>query len=170
MRDDNGPHTLPSRAAYNIFETVDGRHVALGAFRLASCTALFEHLGRADLASAGMLRGEGSEPAREFLRETFRHKPAAVWIDELIALNIEIAPVNMPREAFTNRQLVERSMIIETTHPTAGPLRQIGIPGIGADAGDLSSAPGFGDDTDAILRELGYNEAGIGRLRNTQVV
>jgi len=170
MRGTVSPQTLPSRAAYDIFETADGRHLALGAARSASCTALFEHLGRPDLAAAGMLRGADGEPARAFLRDTFRHKPAAAWVEELIALDIEIAPVNTPREAFGNRQLAERSMIINTTHPTAGPLRQIGIAGIGADVGDMSPAPATGDDTDAILHELGYDETGIAALHSSQVV
>jgi len=157
-----------SRAAYGIFETVDSRLIALGAARPASCNALFAHLGRPDLAEDGMRREPEGGPARTFLRETLAQKPAADWLAELAPLDIEITPVNTPDEAYDDDQLAARAMVLDTVHPTAGPLRQIGIPL--ADAGTLMPAPAVGEHTESVLRGLGYDDDGIVVLRASGVI
>lgn len=162
--------TRPNQAAYDFFETANGRYVALGAARPASCKALFDHLGRADLAPAGLLRGEEGKPARTFLRKVFLQKSAADWIAELVPLDIEITGVNTMNEVFSDAQLQQRSMIVDAIHPVAGQLQQIGVPGLGAEVRDLTAAPEIGVDTDAILRELGYNEDGISKLRKNSAI
>lgn len=168
MRPDVDAPAPGSRAGYDIFEAADGQLIALGVARGASCDALFAHLGRPDLAADGMKRGADGAAARTFLREALARKPAADWLAELAPLDIEIAPVNTPDEAFADSQLAARSMILETTHPTAGPLRQIGLPA--ADANALTPAPAIGADTGSVLRSLGYDDSGIAALREAGAI
>jgi formyl-CoA transferase len=156
------------RPAYDIYEAGDGRFVALAAAREASCGALFDHLGRPDLAEFGLLPGDAGQEAAAFLRQILRTKPARNWVEELSALDIEITRVNTPEEAFDDPQLRERGMIAETTHPAAGALRQIGVPC--ADIATAAPAPSIGQDTEAILRDLGCDEARISELRTDDVV
>ncbi len=157
-----------NRPAYNMYRAGDGRYLALAAAREVSCRALFAHLGRPELAELALVPGEASHAAFDFLKTTFLTKPARVWVEELSALDNEIAPVNTPEEAFDDPQLNSRGMILETAHPSAGTLRQIGVPA--ARAGTAVPAPGMGRDTATILRTLGYDEAKISDLRNGNVI
>ena len=50
----------------------------------------------------------------------------------------------------------------------AGPLQQIGIPGV--DARNLEPAPHIGADTDAILKELEFEPDAIDKLRADDVI
>lgn len=156
------------RPAYDIYEAGDGRFVALGAARPASCRALFEHLGRPDLADRGLETGPAGAEAAGFLHAALKAKPAQGWVDELSALDIEAAVVATPREAFDDPQLKARNMVAEMAHPQAGALRQIGVPAAGAI--DPGPAPAIGADTDAVLRELGYDAAAVSELRADGVV
>jgi len=168
LRPDGAPGPFAPTAAYDFFETADGRCIALGVARSASCEALFGHLGRPELAASAMSRGKDGAAAHSFLRTAIAAKPAEQWLAELAPLDIEVAPVNAPDKAFTNNQLVARSMIIENTHPSAGSLRQIGIPA--TDASALSPAPAVGADTLSVLRELGYGDDYISTLRDDGVI
>ena len=159
---------LELRAAYGIFEAANNTSISLGVARKASADALFEYLRRPDLADKGLLRGGAGAAARAFLTEALRAKSASDWIAELTPLDIEIAPVNSPESAFDNAQLIERAMAFETSHPIAGALRQIGIPGV--DARQLTPAPVAGADTDTLLAELDYDPAEIMELRTAGVI
>jgi crotonobetainyl-CoA:carnitine CoA-transferase CaiB-like acyl-CoA transferase len=163
-----GVEDRASRPAYNMYRAGDGRYLALAAARNASCRALFTHLGRPDLAEFALVSGDASRAAFDFLTEAFLTKPARDWIKELSALDIEIAPVNTPEEAFDDPQLNSRGMISETIHPSAGTLRQIGVPA--APTGTPAPAPAIGHDTATILRTLGYDEAKISDLRTGNVI
>ncbi len=154
------------RPAYDIYEAGDGRFIALAAAREASCKALFAELGRPDLGETALLPGAAGEAAGSFLRETFRTKPANEWVETLSALDIEISRVNRPEEAYDDAQLLARGMLRDTAHPAVGALRQIGVP-----CGDLAApAPAIGQDTDAVLRALGCDDAAISELRGDGVV
>jgi len=154
------------RPAYDIYEAGDGRYVALAAARDASCNALFAELARPDLAQSGMRPGAEGQAAATFLRETFRKKPAAAWVETLSALDIEISRVNSPEEAYDDPQLLARGMVRETSHPAVGALRQIGIP-----CGEITAgAPAIGQDTAAVLRELGCDDAAVSELRSDGVI
>lgn len=156
------------RPAYNIHQAGDGRYVALAAARPASCEALFNHLGRPDLAPLGLKPGKEGEEAASFLKARLQEKSAQEWVDELSALDIEITRVNTPEETFEDPQLRARGMVRDTVHPTAGELQQIGIPAT-RDT-NASPAPSIGQDSDAILQTLGYDAAQISDLRNDNVI
>jgi crotonobetainyl-CoA:carnitine CoA-transferase CaiB-like acyl-CoA transferase len=69
-------------------------------------------------------------------------------------------------------QLIARQMILESDHPTAGHLKQIGS------MHKLSDSPvevrnwatGFGQHTNEILREMGYSDSRISELRKAGAV
>ncbi len=158
-----GQDAAAPRPAYDVYKAADERYVAIGAARPASCRALFEHLGRPDLAERGLMPGDGESAA--VLRDAIAAKPAAQWEAELGALDIEVSIVRTPDEAFDDPQLLARGMILSSEHPQAGPLRQINALA-GPGSPDLAPAPAIGQDTGAVLAELGYDEAAIAALCN----
>ncbi len=150
------------RPAYDVYQAADGRHVAIGAARPASCGALFQHLGRADLAERGLVPGDAEAAA--FLRAAIATKPADEWVEALGALDIEVSLVRSPAEAFDDPQLLARGMISESQHPLAGTLRQMnGF--FRPESPELAPAPSIGRDTDVVLAELGYDMEAITALR-----
>jgi crotonobetainyl-CoA:carnitine CoA-transferase CaiB-like acyl-CoA transferase len=168
-----GAPETPSSALYAVYETGDGRYVTLAAIQPTSCRALFEELGRPELADDAWSSGERGAQVSEFLSRTFKAASAAEWIERLAKLDVEIGPVRTPAEAFDDPQLTFRRMVIETTHPEAGPLEQIGSPlHTLRDAPESTQAvaPAVGADTDEVLRELGYDRTRISRLREAGIV
>lgn len=162
LRADGVHNRPPPSAAYNVYPAADGRHIAIGAARPASRQALFEHLGRPDLAERGMVPGD--EEVVAFVRQALAVKPAAQWVSELGALDIEASLVRTPAEAFDDPQLAARGMVAGEEA-----LRQINALGAAADPA-LAPAPAIGRDTDEILAELGHDAGDIAALREQGTV
>ena len=163
---------------YNLYETKDGKYVAVGSLETKFKNALLKKLGREDLIEqgAGATSTEFKESDRELhamLRETFLTKTRDEWIEELGELNICVSPVNTMEEALTHPQVLFRKMALEVNHPSAGKIKQIGsalkFSDIPLDANRLP-APRQGEHTREILGRLGYPESGINELMKKKIV
>jgi crotonobetainyl-CoA:carnitine CoA-transferase CaiB-like acyl-CoA transferase len=75
-------------------------------------------------------------------------------------------------EVFADPQVRSRQMLVETTHPKAGRVRQIGVPiKFSETPGEIRRpAPEIGEHTEEILGELGYAQEEIDRLRKMGVI
>jgi len=157
---------------YNVYETADGRYLALGAIRPDSCKALCRELGRPELGERPPANAVERAELFAFLSQTFSRATAAEWISRLSALDVEIAPVNTPQEAFADPQLLARGLIVDASHPRAGGYRRIGNPVRFLPEGKTahSPAPIAGQDADELLRELGYTSTAIEKLREQRVI
>jgi alpha-methylacyl-CoA racemase len=158
---------------YNIYETRDGRYLALGAIRPDSCKALCRELGRPELGERQPANAGERAELFAFLSQAFRRATAAEWVSRLAALDIEIAAVNTPQQAFTDPQLVARGLVVDAVHPRAGRFQRIGNPiGFKPERGEgqQTAAPTPGQNTEEVLRELGYASAAIARLREQGVI
>jgi len=83
-----------------------------------------------------------------------------------------VTAVKSIEEVFADPQVRHRKMHVETVHPQAGRIRQIGIPiKFSETPGEVRTpAPEIGEHTEDILKGLGYTEEGIGRLRREGVI
>ena len=130
-----------SRPIYNIYRARDGRAIAITALSEASGRALFRYFGDEDRWRHGHdFTGPGAE-TKAFLQEHFLTRDAKYWVDTLGGLNIEIAMVQSPEDAFDNSQLISRNMIIESHDQAGARLRQIGFPATASAAPDLEPSP-----------------------------
>ena len=168
------PQEMPSwvMPGYNVYETKDGKYLALGIFRPQSWQALCQTLGREDLIDQQWAMGAKQEEILSFFQETFGTKTRDEWYHLLRDLDVEVGPVNSPQEVCSDPQVLHRGMVVEVDHPIAGRIKQVGIPiKFSETPGQIRSpAPTIGQDTEAILRELGYSEEGIGKLRHAQAI
>jgi crotonobetainyl-CoA:carnitine CoA-transferase CaiB-like acyl-CoA transferase len=156
---------------YGIYETADGRYLALSAIRAESARTLCRELGRPEMAQWEAGKAPEYAAVSAFLSETFKRAPAGEWLARLSALDIEIAPVNTPHEAFADPQLVARGMVTEDFHPAAGTFKRIGTPvHFSAERADSAPAPLIGQHSEEVLLELGYTQAEIAGLREQGVV
>jgi crotonobetainyl-CoA:carnitine CoA-transferase CaiB-like acyl-CoA transferase len=55
-------------------------------------------------------------------------RPAAEWVDELVAAGVPAGPINFPDETLTDPQVLARRMIVELEHPLIGIVKSIALP------------------------------------------
>ncbi|MBT4739214.1 MAG: CoA transferase [Rhodospirillaceae bacterium] len=117
--------SIGGAAFYNVYETEDGRFIALTGREPKFATSLLTILGRMDLFDLCCLDDcVAQEPVKEALREAFKSKTQAEWIDMLEPLELAWAPVLDMVEAFEQEHAIARDMIV--TDPAG--LRHVGNP------------------------------------------
>lgn len=101
-------------AFYNIYETKDGRHVALGGSEIKFARNLLEALERPDLVELCELPpGPGQDPVKEFLRQTFATRTLSEWETFLTPIDLCWAPIIDLYQAVCHEHVRERGMVFE---------------------------------------------------------
>jgi crotonobetainyl-CoA:carnitine CoA-transferase CaiB-like acyl-CoA transferase len=102
---------------------------------------------------------------------TVRH-PRAHWLAKCEEAGVPAGPIYSVPEALDDPHARARGMVQELTHPVAGRVKGLGNPVKMSRTPPVmaKAAPRLGEDTDAILRELGLDEPEIARLRAEKVV
>jgi len=100
-------------AFYAIYETADGRHVALGGVEHKFVGNFLNALGRPDLVPAACgPNGPGQDPVKQALGEIFRTRTRDAWEEWARGRDLCFAPVLDLKEAFARPQIAERGMLI----------------------------------------------------------
>jgi crotonobetainyl-CoA:carnitine CoA-transferase CaiB-like acyl-CoA transferase len=93
------------------------------------------------------------------------------WMSRLRG-KVPIAPVYDVRQALDNPFVAEQQLVLDFEHAEHGNIRGVASP-VRVDGGDTQprrAAPRLGEDTDALLEELGYAPHAIGALRDQAAV
>ncbi len=105
--------SIGGAAFYNVYETRDGRHIALTGREPKFVKTLLTELGREDLIEICCTDDcEAQEPSKQFLTEAFKAKTQKEWIAVLEPLELAWAPVLDMVEAFRQEHAVARDMIV----------------------------------------------------------
>jgi crotonobetainyl-CoA:carnitine CoA-transferase CaiB-like acyl-CoA transferase len=106
------------------------------------------------------------------LSAEFARAGRAEWLARLEANDVPAGPINRLDEVFTDPGVEALGLVHEVVHPTAGSMRLLGsaVTVGGFDDRSIAPPPLLGEHTDAILRELGRDDAEISRLRSTGVI
>lgn len=101
-----------------------------------------------------------------------RTKPAAFWIDRLNGAGVPCGPIYAIDQTFADPQVRSLGMAQTVMHPSLGEIALVGQPVEleRTPASVETPAPAAGEDTDAILSELGYGLDDIADLRRLRVV
>jgi crotonobetainyl-CoA:carnitine CoA-transferase CaiB-like acyl-CoA transferase len=106
------------------------------------------------------------------LQHTFRTAPRTHWLNALERNDVPAGPINRFDEVFADPGVQHLAMIQDVTHPTAGTMKLLGA-GFsieGHEEAEVAPPPLLGEHNDAILHELGRDDAEIARLRTEGVI
>ncbi len=138
---------------YNVYPTLDGRHVALGALEGKFWGAFCDEIGREEW------RGQPEDPEtrrriRHELAELFGSRPLEHWTERFKDVDCCLSPVLTLEEAMRDPQLVARGMFVREGERSeyAFPIRF--DPPVAP--GRASSAPALGEHTREVLEEIGF--------------
>ena len=98
---------------YGVYETRDGRHMAVGALEAKFWRLTCETLGRPDLVSEHLSEGEAGARARGEVAAIFRGRTLAEWTALFDPVDCCVTPVLRLDEALHNAQLQARGMVGE---------------------------------------------------------
>ena len=152
---------------YNVYETKDGKYLSIGCIESWLYGNLCRALGREDFIPYQNTGGEKREEIFRTFREIFKTKTRDEWFDFLKDKEVCAAKVYDFEEVFNDPHVQHRKMVVEVNHPTAGKVRQVGIPV------KMSETPGAvrktavarGENTRDILLELGYSAQAIDEMK-----
>jgi alpha-methylacyl-CoA racemase len=140
--------TFGEHACYNVYETRDGRQVALGALEDKFWTTFCRAIGRDDLVARHLTASPDQAALISEVRDVFRSRTQAEWLAFFEGHDVCLSPVNSPKDAFEDPHVVARETVIRATG-----LRAVRSP-FGLPPVTLRDAPTAGQDTDEIRRSL----------------
>lgn len=160
------------RPFYDVYETKDGGYISIASVEPWFYANLCQLLGREDFIDHQYAEGEKREEIHQCFKETFLTKTRDEWVEILRRKETCVAPVYALGEVISDPHLIARKMIVELDHPTLGRAKQIGS------MIKLSESPfearnwcqRFGQHTEELLLELGYDQVRIDKLREAEVI
>jgi crotonobetainyl-CoA:carnitine CoA-transferase CaiB-like acyl-CoA transferase len=166
----------PSIVPYETFATADGV-IAIGVgserqwAKLGPAIGLAGHATEARFATNGD-RVDHRDELLPILAARFSTASTAAWLDRLEAAGIPAGPILDLPAAFGSPQARALGARVSLDHPLLGAVDQVGIPfELGATPASIRTPPPLlGEQTDAILRELGYEKPMIDGLRRNGIV
>jgi crotonobetainyl-CoA:carnitine CoA-transferase CaiB-like acyl-CoA transferase len=160
----------PSVVPFQFFRTADG-YVAVACPKERFFRDLVRVMGLDDLAAderfgSFAARGRHRDEVLERLGARFAELTTQRWLDMLRSV-VPIAPVRSMAEALDVDELSGRGMLAEYEDETFGRVRSVGLPlHVGRFEPTYRAGPSLGQDTEAILAELGYSASDAAQLRD----
>jgi len=154
---------------YGVYPAADG-YFTLGCLEEWTWANFCRAVGRDDLIPAQFATGAAGERVRAELERLFRARTRGEWFELLAAHEVACAPVRSLAEALADPATAARGMAPLVDDPTHGHLRQIGAAPLltHTPAGTPRPAPTPGQDTAAILAELGYSVQDVASLMGSE--
>lgn len=152
---------------YAVYETKDGKYVTVGALEEHFWRNLCVALGVPEFVPDQFVEGPRREEMFRVLRQKFRQKTQAEWLQDLEKIDICFGPVNSIAETLADPQVLARGMVHEIggSKLIASPLKFSHTPSVSP-----TPPPQFGQHTDDVLRALGFTPERIRTLHADHVV
>jgi len=157
---------------YSVYGTREGGFISIGALEPRFWEALCRELGREDFIPIQYDEGEKREGMFSFLRATFKTKTREEWMEELKDVDVCFGKVLTLEETLRDPQVVSRGMVTDFEDGQKGNMRILSSPLKLSDTPpDIRTAPAdFGEHTEEVLGELGFNDDQIEELKKSGAV
>ncbi len=163
-------------APYQAFKTKDG-YINIGAPNQSNFERLCSSMDREDLIkdsryadNAGRLKNR--EALEADLEETLVTKSSEEWSEIFEDAGVPAGPIFDMEQVWADPQVQARDMDVTLEHPSAGPIRNIGLAAklYGSPGRIRSPAPLLGQHTRAVLEESGFSTAEIADLADSGAI
>lgn len=153
---------------YNTYLTRDGKAVGVCLLETRTWQVFCDRIQRPDLYSDDETysdrhtdHGTRERAYREAIADLCLSRDRDELCEEMMMAGIPICPVYRPDEAVVSPLVKERGLLEEVEHPTEGLIPQPVNPLSAAGLADSRRRPSpqLGADTEAVLKELGYDDA-----------
>jgi formyl-CoA transferase len=122
----------------------------------------------------GDARSKNRDVLNALLGELTSKKPSAHWIEAMNEAGVPCGPINRIDETFADPQVRHLGIAVPMSHPEHGKMHVVGqavhLAGTPQPEQVRRPTPGMGGDTDAILAELGFDEAAVTDMRARRVI
>jgi crotonobetainyl-CoA:carnitine CoA-transferase CaiB-like acyl-CoA transferase len=166
----------PLNAPYQAYPTADG-WINVGAANQSNWLRLLDAIEAPELAqdprfAANPGRMGNLDELTAVLNAIFKRRTTADWLAVLERAGVPAGPVLTIAEMHDHPQTRARDMVVKVEHEKAGPVETLGLPiKFSRTPGSVRrGAPTFGQDSRAILAELGYDEEAVERLTGAGAV
>jgi crotonobetainyl-CoA:carnitine CoA-transferase CaiB-like acyl-CoA transferase len=157
-------------APYQAFKTSDG-WINLGGANQANWERIADVLGHREWRddprfATNSARMQNVAALAEKIGAVLATRTRDEWIAAFDAAGVPVGPVHSIGEALTHPQTLARGMVVELTHPQAGPTQALGCPIHFSETPTkvTRAAPLLGEHTRDVLREARYGDAEIDAL------
>jgi len=142
------------------------------ALRDISCAMDLGDLSEDERFKTESLQIENRQILNSILAERFRQKSTEKWMHELEQKGVLCARINRFEDTAEDPQIAHNNMIVEMIHPEKGSLRLLGNPiRLRSTPPKLKQfPPDLGEQSIAIVRELGYTDEQIEELSQNHVL
>lgn len=106
--------SLGGAAFYQVYETLDGKHIVLGGREMKFASNLLNALGREDLLTYAEAPAGEQELLIDYLRSTFATKSRDDWVKWFEDKDVAFSPVLDFREALDEPHIGERGLWVES--------------------------------------------------------
>ena len=166
----------PTGIATGTYPSADG-HINIGGAGGMMWTRFCQAIGAADLLDNPLFKEEeerrkNRDPLNARFIAIMKTRPSAEWIETLNRAGVPCGPINSIDQVFADPQVQQLGIAQKVEHPRLGMQTLVGqAMTLSRTPSKLRTAtPEHGEHSEQILRELGYDEAGIKRLRERQIV
>jgi crotonobetainyl-CoA:carnitine CoA-transferase CaiB-like acyl-CoA transferase len=170
----NPAFSIGDGAGYGVYQAADGKFLTLSvATEPHFWRNLWQSVGRPDLAELSFIdRLKRSRELDDILREVFLTRSRDEWVELLAAGDVPSGPVLSLEEVARDPQLRGRGMIVEWQAPDGRKIGMVNHPLQFSEtpASIRRPAPALGEHTEEVLRESGFDEGEVARLREAGVI
>jgi formyl-CoA transferase len=167
----------PNIVPYQHFKTADG-YLVIGVASETIWKRFCGAVGRGDLTedprfTSNAKRVEHRTELIAILSELFVERDNESWFQLLTQAEVPCAPVQTIDQVFQDPQVLQRSMLMEVEHPTAGKVRMAGIPVKFSEtpAAVRKPPPLLGQHNEEVLKKwLGMSAAAIDELKKEKII
>ncbi|MDL2274607.1 CoA transferase [Desulfosarcina sp. OttesenSCG-928-G10] len=149
---------------YNIYETLDHRHIALAAIEPKFWKNFCTTIGREDLIPLH----SGGEPVVRTVAEIFRSRSQDDWCRMFEGVDACVAPVRTVAQALDSDTIRSRAAALADGYDTITPMFPLCLSA--SPVNDDTPAPCPGEHNENVLTELGFSENSIAALKARGVI